>query len=172
MKTLVVSTGLMAVLFLSASSNIEAQKRRVNKPKPASKTVSTEKEIPKPTPTNSPLATEKKLASDTVTQAMVKAVKDNQIDLFSSVTLEGDEKTAYGNAYWKAVDTALLTTGESLDQFQRLTLAVIFDHFFKSRRPLTPEKVADYLTRFVPSTKPQSKSGELLKARATIQPTL
>lgn len=35
MKTLLIFTGLTAVLFLSASSNVEAQKRRVNKAKPS-----------------------------------------------------------------------------------------------------------------------------------------
>lgn len=34
MKTLLISTGLLAVIFLSASSNVEAQKRKVSKLKP------------------------------------------------------------------------------------------------------------------------------------------
>ena len=90
---------------------------------------------------------------DAVAQAMVKAVRDNHLaggstGLFDAIGLEGDEKTALGSAPGEALNTALATTGEYLDDQQKLQGLFMFAGLFTSRRPLTPKKVADYLTRF------------------------
>lgn len=88
---------------------------------------------------------------DTVAQAMVKSLKDYHAmgELSGmSVTLEGDEKTAFGNADSEALKIALATTGESLTGQQKLQAVMQFRGWFMSRRPLTPKKVADYLMRF------------------------
>jgi hypothetical protein len=90
---------------------------------------------------------------DTAAQVMVKALRDNHLaggstGLFDAIGLEGDEKTALGSAPGDALNTALATTGEYLTDQQKFQGLAMFAGFFTSRRPLTPKKVADYLTRF------------------------
>lgn len=97
------------------------------------------------------LTQQKRPSPDVIAQAMVKALRDNHAMgglPALAITLEGDEKTAFGDADSQALNIALATTGESLSPRQKLDAVINFRGWFMSRRPLTSEKVTNYLTRF------------------------
>lgn len=89
--------------------------------------------------------------SERVAQAMVKAWKDTrgmgERDALRT-TLEGDEKMAIRGAVSKALDAALATTGETVDNVGKFQLILALDGWFLARRPLSPEALAQYQARF------------------------
>lgn len=90
-------------------------------------------------------ATAGQTSSDAVAQAMVKAMRDThamgQLGALS-ITLEGEEKTAFEGVAARVFRAAMATTGETLAPVQQFQLATNSMGWYMSRRPLTPAVIA------------------------------
>ena len=85
---------------------------------------------------------------------MVTALKANpgglgQFPALSAVgSLEGEEKAAFDDVTAKVRVIALATTGENLDNVQQFQISTDMIGWFMARRPLRPENVAMYVSRY------------------------
>jgi hypothetical protein len=92
---------------------------------------------------------------DKVAQAMVKGLRDEHCeqcrDLQSMYTTElkvGDRGTAYQDSLKQAENIVISNVKNFLDNSGKLKLKINIHSNFMSKKPLTPEKVSVYLTRF------------------------
>lgn len=150
MKRAILFTITVCLCYGSFVNGYSQTGRKQSRPQQKTSKPQTSEQANKPPSTQTTKA--KSTSPDTIAQAMVNAVKDTHLGgslgFLDRLQLAGDEKAALGNADAEAFAIALETTGRSLTQEQTLQGMFAFGGFFMSRRPLTPAKVADYLTRF------------------------
>ena len=144
---------LVCLCYGSLASSYSQTRRKQPSPQPKASNPQPAEQVNKPSSTPHAQGPPVKSTSpDNVAQAMVKALKDNHlvggIGFMDLLQLNADEKNALGSAPGEAFFISLETTGESLTDQQKLQGVMIWGGLFMSRRPLTPEKVANYLSRF------------------------